>query len=42
MSHGDYTCLFGGEAGYGIMSAGSVIAKGANLQTDFSKPSNSL
>lgn len=25
-----YTCLFGGEAGYGVMSAGSVIAKGAN------------
>lgn len=25
-----YTCLFGGEAGYGVMSAGSIIAKGAN------------
>ena len=25
-----YTCLFGGEAGYGVMSAGSMIAKGAN------------
>lgn len=25
-----YTCLFGGEAGYGAMSAGSMIAKGAN------------
>ena len=30
MSHGDYTCLFGGEAGYGVMSAGSMVAKGAN------------
>ena len=25
-----YTCLFAGEAGYGVMSAGSIIAKGAN------------
>lgn len=25
-----YTCLFGGEAGYGVMSAGSMVAKGAN------------
>ena len=25
-----YTCLFGGEAGYGVMSAGAMIAKGAN------------
>lgn len=37
MSRGDtsmnkryYTCLFGGEAGFGVMSAGSIIAKGAN------------
>jgi len=25
-----YTCLFGGEAGCGVMSTGSMIAKGAN------------
>jgi len=25
-----YTCLFGGEAGYGVMSAGSMVAKGGN------------
>jgi len=30
MNKGYYTCLFGGEAGYGVMSAGSIIAKGAN------------
>lgn len=30
MSKKSYTCLFGGEAGYGVMSAGSMIAKGAN------------
>jgi 2-oxoglutarate ferredoxin oxidoreductase subunit alpha len=30
MSKRYYTCLFGGEAGYGVMSAGSIIAKGAN------------
>lgn len=27
-----YTCLFGGEAGSGVMSTGSMIAKGANRQ----------
>jgi 2-oxoglutarate ferredoxin oxidoreductase subunit alpha len=30
MSKRYYTCLFAGEAGYGVMSAGSIIAKGAN------------
>lgn len=25
-----FTCMFGGEAGYGVMSAGSMVAKGAN------------
>jgi len=30
ISNSDYTCLFGGEAGYGVMSAGSMVAKGAN------------
>ncbi|AIF50515.1 2-oxoacid:acceptor oxidoreductase subunit alpha [Pelosinus sp. UFO1] len=30
MNKSYYTCLFGGEAGYGVMSAGSIIAKGAN------------
>ncbi|WP_378954658.1 2-oxoacid:acceptor oxidoreductase subunit alpha [Pelosinus sp. sgz500959] len=30
MSKRSYTCLFGGEAGYGVMSAGSTVAKGAN------------
>ena len=27
--HNDYICLFGGEAGYGVMSAGSTVAKAA-------------
>ena len=27
-----YTCLFGGEAGAGVMSTGSMIGKGANRQ----------
>lgn len=30
MNKGYYTCLFGGEAGSGVMSTGSMIAKGAN------------
>ena len=30
MNQHSYTCLFGGEAGYGVMSTGSMIAKGAN------------
>jgi len=30
MNKRSYTCLFGGEAGYGVMSAGSMVAKGAN------------
>lgn len=25
-----FTCMFGGEAGYGVMSAGEMVAKGAN------------
>ncbi len=30
MMSNSYTCLFGGEAGYGVMSAGAMVAKGAN------------
>ncbi|HEY3424304.1 MAG TPA: 2-oxoacid:acceptor oxidoreductase subunit alpha [Negativicutes bacterium] len=29
MDQRTYSCLFGGEAGYGVMSAGAMVAKGA-------------